>query len=391
MGRKFLFITKDQTSSPTCMATFPPNALRSCSSMPPRSPDLAMPLARRSGRRPPLCIVALVALLTVLGGCERLVDRQIEKALTRTDTAILDAPGLHVVLCGTGSPLPDAQRAGACTAVIAGGELVLVDVGPGSAEAADLANLPTGALSAVLLTHFHSDHIGDLGEAMTQSWIAGRSRMLDVYGPPGTSQIVNGFNQAYAADAQYRTAHHGEEFMPAAAATALAHDVPLDDAADAEAAVFERNGLRVTMFRVHHDPVTPAVGYRFDYRGRSVVVSGDTAKSANLLAHAKGADILIHEGLQPDMIGRAAAVADRIGKHRIAKMARDTLTYHTAPVEAAEIARDAGVGMLVFTHLVPGPSNFLARRMFLAGVADVYPGPVVLGEDGMRFDLEPKS
>jgi ribonuclease Z len=327
----------------------------------------------------------------MMAGCDRLIDRQIEKALTRADTAILQAPGLHVVLCGTGSPLPDKERAGACTAVIAGGELVLVDVGPGSWESLDLANMPTGALSAVLLTHFHSDHIGDLGEAVTQSWIAGRVRMLEVYGPAGTAQVVNGFNQAYSADAQYRTTHHGEDYMPAASAPAIAREIALDETEGAEALAFERNGLRVTMFRVKHDPVRPAVGYRFDYAGRSVVVSGDTAKSAGVLAHAKGADILIHEGLQPEMMTRVSTVADRIGKTRLAKMARDTLNYHTSPIEAAEIARDAGVGMLVFTHMVPPPSNFLTRRMFLAGVADVFPGTIVLGEDGMRFDLPPKS
>ena len=101
---------------------------------------------------------------------------------------------MTVVLCGTGSPLADQERAGACTAVIAGGELVLVDVGPGSWETLDLTNVPTGELSAVLLTHFHSDHIGDLGEAMTQSWIAGRDTPLDVYGPVGTKQVVDGFD-----------------------------------------------------------------------------------------------------------------------------------------------------------------------------------------------------
>lgn len=339
--------------------------------------------------RSPLFALAMIVL--AMPACDRLIDWQVERALTRVDTAILQSPDLHVVLCGTGSPLPDKARASACTAVLAGGEFVLVDAGPGSWKTVDLANLPTAKLSAVLLTHFHSDHIGDLGEAITQSWIAGRAAPLAVYGPAGTTRVVDGFNQAYAADAHYRTVHHGEQYMPAAAAVAVGHDVALADDADADAVVFDRNGLRITMFRVHHDPVTPAVGYRFDYRGRSVVVSGDTTKSANLAAHAKGADILVHEALQPEIMNRAARVADQLGKPRLAKMARDTLSYHTSPVEAAQIARDAGVGTLVFTHLVPAPSNFVTRRLFLSGVADVFPGTVVLGEDGMRFDLPPKS
>jgi len=335
---------------------------------------------------------ALAATLALASaGCERIMDRQIEAALARADRAALESPDLQVVLCGTGTPLPDKDRAGPCTAVIAGGEFVLVDVGPGAWETADLAGLPSADLSAVLLTHFHSDHIGDLGEAITQSWIAGRPRPLDVYGPPGTTQVVDGFNQAYAADARYRTLHHDQEYMPAEAAPAVGHDVALADAPDADAVVLDRNGLRVTMFRVLHDPVTPAVGYRFDYRGRSVVVSGDTAKSASLAKHAAGADLLIHEALQPDMITRVSAVAERVGQRRMAKLARDTLNYHTSPVEAAEVARDAGVTTLVFTHQVPGPRNVIMRRMFLSGVRDAFSGEVVLGEDGMRFSLPPRS
>jgi ribonuclease Z len=337
-----------------------------------------------------LRLALALLVLSFAPGCERVMEHQVEQALNRADHTLLTSPDLHVVLCGTGSPLPDKDRAGACTAVLAGGEFVLVDIGPGAWESADLAGLPTGDLSAVLLTHFHSDHIGDLGEAITQSWIAGRARPLDVYGPEGTTRVVDGFDQAYAADAHYRTVHHGESYMPAAAEPAVGHDVALADTPDADAVVFDRNGLRVTMFRVHHDPVTPAVGYRFDYKGRSVVVSGDTAKSASVAKHAAGADLLIHEALQPQLMGRVADVADRTGHQRLAKMARDTLTYHTSPVEAAEVARDAGVTTLVFTHEVPGPRNFILRRMFLAGVKDVFPGEVVLGEDGMRFDLPPK-
>jgi len=319
------------------------------------------------------------------------MDREAERALrARADRSILQSPDLHVILCGTGSPLPDKDRAGACTAVVAGGEFVLVDVGPGAWETVDLAGLPIGDLSAVLLTHFHSDHIGDLGEATTQSWIAGRTRPLDVYGPEGTAQVVAGFDQAYAADERYRTVHHGADYLPPSAAPAVGHDIALADAPDADAVVFDRNGLRVTMFRVHHDPVVPAVGYRFDFGGRSVVVSGDTAKTASVVEHAKGADLLIHEALQREMMGRVAAAAERIGNARLAKMARDTLGYHTSPVEAAEVARDAGVSTLVLSHLVPGPRNFLMRRMFLAGVRDVFAGEVVLGEDGMRFDLAPR-
>jgi ribonuclease Z len=334
---------------------------------------------------------ACAALLALAPGCERLIDRQAERTLGRVETGLLESPDVHVVLCGTGSPLADASRAAACTAVIAGGHFLLVDAGPGSWERVDLANLPIGALEGVLLTHFHSDHIGDLGEAVTQSWIAGRAQPLEVIGPPGTGRVVEGFREAYAFDVDHRVAHHGDGAMPRAAAGAVAREVALGEEPDASATAFERGGLRVTMFRVDHAPISPAVGYRFDYRGRSVVVSGDTVKSASVVKHARGADLLIHEALQRDLVARGAAAAERLGRPRLAKLAGDIGGYHTSPVEAAEVAREAGVSELVLTHLVPSPANWLARRMFLRGVPAAFPGKVTLGEDGMRFVLPPRE
>lgn len=341
-------------------------------------------MSMRHGLRLGLVLAALA-----LGGCERLMERQVEENIRR-DTHLLESPDMTVLLCGTGSPIADPDRASACTAVVAGGQLVMVDAGPGSWETLDLSRLPTGALSAVLLTHFHSDHIGDLGEAMTQSWIAGRAEPLPVYGPPGTKQVVDGFVAAYAQDATYRTLHHDATHMPPAAAPAVAREIVLGDAPDADAVVFDRNGLKVTMFRVDHDPVSPAVGYRFEYRGNVVVVSGDTAKSDSVTTHARGADLLIHEALNREMMGRAAAIVTKLGNPRLGKMANDTLDYHASPVEAAEVARDAGAKTLVFTHVVPGPRNAIMRRMFLSGVDEVFDGEVVLGEDGQRFTLPPK-
>ena len=334
---------------------------------------------------------AYLLLVLALAGCDRLVDRQIQKNLDRVDASVLTSGDMTVVLCGTGSPLPDHERAGGCTAVIAGGEFVLVDIGPGSWETVDLANLPTSAVSTILLTHLHSDHIGDLGEATTQSWIAGRTKPLDVWGPAGTAQVVEGFAEAYAHDVDYRVTHHGDAFMPRAAATAVAHEIALPADPVGSVVVFERNGLKVTAFPVDHRPVEPALGYRFDFRGRSVVVSGDTKKSASVAKNAAGADILVHEALLPTLILRAADLAERGGCTRLAKLARDLPGYHTSPIEAAEVARDAGVKHLVFTHLVPAPPNFLARRMFTSGVSSIFPGKVTLGEDKMRFTLAPAS
>src|SRR5262249_43222055 len=145
----------------------------------------------------------------------------------------------------------------------------------------------------------------------------------------------NGFRQAYAFDTQYRVAHHGEEAMPPAAAVAVAETVILPSP-DGTATVFDKDGLRITAFAVDHFPVVPAYGYRFDYRGRSIVISGDTKKSDNLIRHAQGADLLVTEGIGANMIGRVSEYAREHGFSRWAKLTSDVVTYHTTPVEAAE-------------------------------------------------------
>jgi ribonuclease Z len=339
--------------------------------------------------------VSIVLCLVLLGGCDKVVDRLIDRRVTenvqRADRSLLSSPDLHVILCGTGGPIADPQRAGACTAIVAAGRVLLVDAGPGSIEQLILADVPPEALSAVFLTHFHSDHIGDLGEASVQSWIAGRKEPLDVYGPPGTTKVADGFSMAYAQDGDARTLHHTDAYMPRAAATLHGHDVVLGDAPDADTVIIDTDGLKVTMFRVDHDPVRPAVGYRFDYKGRSVVVSGDTRKSASVVEHAHGADMLVHEALEREIFGRAIAVANKLGLARLAKLAKDATEYHTTPLEAAEVARDAGVHTLVLSHMVPGPPNWILERRFTRGMSDVFKGEIVAGRDGMKFTLTAKE
>src|SRR5262249_25365896 len=133
-----------------------------------------------------------------------------------------------------------------------------------------------------------------------------------------------------------------------------------------------------------HAPVAPAVGYRFDFAGRAVVVSGDTRRSPNVVGHSRGADILVHEAMQPKLIHQASVVARRLGRDRLADMAEDIGAYHTS----VAVATEAGVPHLVLTHLVPGPSNAIARRLFLDGAT--FDGTLTLGADGMEFVLPPK-
>jgi ribonuclease Z len=336
---------------------------------------LALAVAAYAARRPLL---------------HRLVTLKIDQTLQRVDYSLLDDGRLHVILCGTAAALPDVNRAGPRTAIIAGGQFWLVDAGPASWREVDTLNLPISKLSGILITHFHSDHIGDLGEAITQSWIAGRAQPLDIYGPQGIEQVVAGFQQAYGFDEKYRVEHHGVAYLPPAGDTAVAHALATPQGT-AAVPVFEHDGLRVSVFRVEHEPASPAFGYRFEYRGRVVVVSGDTRKTESVIANARHADLLVHEAVSADMLHRASKQARTLGMNRIAKMVNDLPGYHTTPVQAAEVAEAAQVHELVLTHIFPQLPNALARRMFLSGTAAAFHGPIVLGADGMRFDLEPKE
>lgn len=317
-----------------------------------------------------------------------LFERAVSERVGRDSTAGLP-DGLHVALCGTGSPLPNLVRAGPCNVVIGGKQIYVVDIGEGGSRNINLMGLPLGRISGVLLTHFHSDHIDGMGPLMLTRWTAGtNSTPLPVYGPTGVERVVAGFNAAYAIDDTYRTGHHGPVIAPptGAGGTAVPFKLPEPGGNDT-VVVLEKNGLKVTAIRVDHGPVRPAVGYRFDYKGRSVVISGDTAKSASLVAAAKDADLLVHEALQPKLVKAMTTGLEAKGMKNLAQITRDILNYHTTPEQAAEVAQAAGVKELVLSHIVPSiPSKFFYPA-FLGDAASRYLGPIVVGEDGMMFSL----
>lgn len=332
--------------------------------------------------------VVMAFMLGALLGCEGLVNRVIDGAAQRLTDAppsdLLEDDALSVFLCGTGSPLADPDSAAACTMVFAGGKAYVIDVGPGSQETAQLAGMPRAELAGILLTHFHSDHIGELGEWAMQSWVAGRATPLHIYGPPGVEEVMGGFRMAYRLDDGYRIEHHGADLLPPSGTEWIAHVVPYVNGPGT--VILEQDGLVVTAFAVDHTPVEPAVGYRFDYKGRSVVISGDTDQSSNLEVNAQGADLLLHEVLLKDIIAQVSEAAGEAGAARQATLAGDVIDYHTSPAEAAQTAERAGVNTLVFTHIVPPVPGPLRNWLFMRDV-DVEDVEVILGEDGMLFRM----
>jgi ribonuclease Z len=335
-----------------------------------------------------LAVLLVAAALFALRGpiALRLMERALARNLGADPFASLP-DGLHVLLCGAGGPLPDPVRSGPCAAVIAGRTLVVVDAGTGGARNLQQIGFAPGLVEALFLTHFHSDHIDGLGELALLRWTgAAREAPLPVHGPAGVEEVVAGFARAYRQDAAYRVAHHGPRTVPPAGAGLSAHPFALPAPGEAPV-VWEAGGLRVTAFAVDHEPVRPAVGYRFEYGGRSLVISGDTRKSANLAARAQGVDLLVHEALAPALVGRIHAAATAAGRANLARITADIPDYHTTPVEAAEIAAAVGAKHLLFHHVIPPLPLPGLDRAFLEGVSDAFPGGVTLGRDGTFVSL----
>jgi ribonuclease Z len=341
-------------------------------------------------------LFGVLVLVVMLAGAAVLFQRQLGERLFAQAAASRIASGglefddgLHLILCGTGSPLPNPDRAGPCNVVVAGEQAFVVDIGEGGARNLNLIGFDIASLDGLLLTHFHSDHIDGLGPLALFYWTQGSAMApLPLYGPQGVERVAAGFNAAYALDHGYRVAHHGTEIVPNSGGGVRAMPFAIGER---PVVVLERGGLKITAFLVDHDPVKPSVGYRFDYKGRSVVISGDAARSAQLERAAKRADILVHDALQPKLLGAMTTALDADGQANTAKITRDILDYHASPEDAARSAQAAGVKQLVLSHLVPPIPNAFFYPAFLGDAAKHFDGEITVGEDGTVFSLPPET
>lgn len=291
-------------------------------------------------------------------------------------------PGLTVVVCGSASPLGNSpDHAQACLAVLTPEHFFLFDVGARAPLRLAQARLPLGRLDGVFLTHFHSDHIAGIPDVNLASWVAGRLAPLTVYGAQGVDRITSGFNEAYALDRGYRVAHHGEATLPPNLGPLVSKEIP--DAG----VVWEDGALTIRAVAVDHAPATPALGYRIDYAGRSVVISGDSNASNALFALAEGADLLFHDALSRTLLDPMMARAAAAGLDPLPQIMLDVTDYHAEVGTLLEPAESAGIKQLVLYHLVPVPPNALAERLFRRGL----PKTVHLAKDLERFELPPHS
>lgn len=316
----------------------------------------------------------------------RLVERTAQHAMQSSLRAQLP-DGLHAVFCGTGSPLPDRTRAGPCLAIIAGQHTFVFDAGDGSSETLALMGVGQSEIEALYLTHLHSDHIDGLDTLALQHWATDSAREpLYVVGPTGTARVVAGLNEAYAIDQAYRIAHHGPEIMPPSGAGMRAQEfsVPLNDGEGIE--LRNEEDVRIVAFRVDHAPTT-AVGYRIEYGGRSIVVSGDTARSASLAQAARGADLLIHEAISPRLDAIMHQAAQNARRENVGAIFHDIMDYHTSPEDAGRVAQEAGAGALALTHFLPQTPIPGLTHTFVVAAQRTYDGPVFAMRDGDVISL----
>ncbi len=273
---------------------------------------------------------------------------------------------MQVVILGSGSPLPDPQRAGPSTLVrTAAGDLVF-DCGRGLLMRAAAAGSGAGAFRALFITHLHSDHITDLNDVLTTRWVMSfQPNPLVVIGPVGTRSVVAATEAMLAPDVSYRLAHHGDLTWPPGPLVTEVSD----------GLVFEDGGVRVTAAPTDHAPVRPTVGFRIDEGDRSVVIAGDTVPCAGLDGLCRGADVLVHTVVRRDLI-------QSVGLPRLT----DVLDYHSSVEDAARTASTGGVSTLVLTHLVPAPAPGTEHEWHDLAAAH-FDGEVVVAADLATVEL----
>jgi ribonuclease Z len=294
-------------------------------------------------------------------------------------------PDFKVTLLGTGSPAPIMKRFGPGTLVQVGGQTLLFDAGRGVTQRLLQSGLKLGQVDALFLTHLHSDHVVGIPDLWLTGWLQAsyglRQTPLMVYGPEGTRNLMKGLEQAYDWDIKTRLA---DQKLPPEGVAVEATEIK-------EGIAYEKDGVKVTSFLVDHgDLIKPALGFRIDYGGRSVVISGDTRFNENLIKHATGVDLLIHQvaAAHPDLLKLPVFKA--------------IMAHHTSPEEAGLVFSRAKPKLAVYYHFVLlGTPKIpaLKEQDVIDQTRKTYSGPLrigedltafVISEDGVRV-IEPKN
>jgi ribonuclease BN (tRNA processing enzyme) len=279
----------------------------------------------------------------------------------------------RLVLLGTaGGPRPHVSHASSAQAVVlADGTTYVVDCGNGVAGQLVRAGIPLTSLRHVLLTHHHSDHNADYGNLLWLAWASGLHTAVDTWGPPPLERMTELFLEMNAVDINTRIADEGRVAL---APLIRPHDVR------APGVVFQDERMKVTAALVDHPPLVPAFAYRFDAPDRSIVISGDTARSDSLVRLASGADVLVHEALFPSAVDRIVAQVPNAST-----LKAHLLASHTSAEDCGRVAQAAGVKTLVLSHLVPVEDPAVTDDMWVEAARAHFGGTIVVGRDLMTI------
>lgn len=274
----------------------------------------------------------------------------------------------RLILLGTGGgPRPRKTNSASAQVVVVNGVAYVVDCGDGVARQLVLAGIPLATLRHVFLTHQHSDHTADYGNLLLLAWTAGLRTRVDSWGPPPLEDMTRLFMEMNSYDIRTRIEDEGRvALQPLVHVHELTEGGPL----------FEDENVRVTATLVDHPPVVPAFAYRFDARDRSIVISGDTRPSENLIELARGADVLVHDALFPAAIDRLIA-----GVPNASTLKESILSHHTSAEDAGRVAEAAGVETLVLSHLVPPEDPAITDQMWIEAARAHFKGRIIVGKD----------
>lgn len=291
--------------------------------------------------------------------------------LGNSATQTREAPTLQVTLLGTGNPRPSLERFGPSTLVEAGATQLLIDAGRGAVQRLfQLAGVrDLRSLDMILFTHLHSDHVVGFSDLWLTSWVFGRDHPWTVIGPPGTREMCGHLEEAFAFDKKVRSQDQGDS---PEGIKLVPRDVD-------PGVVFDEDGLKVTAFVVDHGrQITPAYGYRVDYRGLSAAFSGDTRYFEPIVDAARGVDVLVHEVISPEVEARRAATTS----------IERTIAHHTSPEQAGQIFARVKPRLAVYSHIVPSPAT---PEDLIPATRRTYDGPLAVGYDLMTIRIGPTT
>src|SRR5262249_49889700 len=266
-----------------------------------------------------------------------------------------------------GGPRPRKASSAAAQAIVSNGVAYVIDAGDGVARQLVFAGVPLPSVRHVFITHQHSDHTADYGNLMLLAWTSGLSTRVDTWGPPPLAHMTKLFLEMNKADIDVRVANEGRVPL-----------VPLVHVHELRAGgtVMTDENVTVTSTLVDHPPVVPAFAYRFDAGDRSIVISGDTAPSQNLVKLARSADVLVHSVIDPPAIDRLVARVPNA-----AALKASILAHQTSAEDAGRVAQEAGVKTLVLSHFVPPDDPELTDVVWLEAARRQFRGPIIVGRD----------